>query len=96
MMTLHRRRLLWLAGAVSASAAGLLVASRLQAQTADKVFRIGYLAPSPELSAIDRTRLDTLRASLRQLGWVEGRNLQIETRHACAHSRPNSRGWAWP
>ena len=67
---------------VSALVSGLIIAARLQAQTAEKVIKIGYLAPSSELSAIDRTRLDTLRASLRQLGWVEGRNLQIETRHA--------------
>ena len=63
-------------------ACALLAGSRLQAQSAGKVFKIGYLAPSSELSAIDRTRLDTLRVALRQLGWVEGRNLQIETRHA--------------
>ena len=63
-------------------ACALLAGSRLQAQSAGKVFKIGYLAPSSELSAIDRTRLDTLRVALRQRGWVEGRNLQIETRHA--------------
>ncbi|MEO6625133.1 MAG: ABC transporter substrate-binding protein [Burkholderiaceae bacterium] len=67
---------------LAALAAGLLAASGLLAQTAEKVFKIGYLAPSSELSAIDRTNLDTMRASLRHLGWVEGRNLQIETRHA--------------
>ncbi len=60
----------------------LLFAARLQAQATSPVARIGYLAPSAELSAIDRTRLETLRTSLRQLGWVEGTNLFIETRHA--------------
>ena len=67
---------------IAALAVGLSVASHLNAQTADKVFKIGYLAPSSELGPLDRTRLDALRASLRQLGWVEGKNLQIETRHA--------------
>ena len=61
---------------------GLLLGARLQAQATGPVARIGYLAPSPALSAVDRSRLETLRASLRQLGWVEGSNLLIETRHA--------------
>ncbi|HET9489980.1 MAG TPA: ABC transporter substrate-binding protein [Methylomirabilota bacterium] len=49
-----------------------------QAQQAGKVYRIGYLAPDsgPSLSS------EAFRQGLRDLGWVEGRNIVIEYRWA--------------
>jgi putative ABC transport system substrate-binding protein len=50
----------------------------LKAQPADKVARIGYLTPhSP-----DMFRVQAFRQGLRDLGWVEGRNLIIDYRSA--------------
>ena len=49
-----------------------------RAQPAEKVARIGYLAPhSPQT-----WRVDVLRQGLRDLGWTEGRNLIIDYRSA--------------
>jgi putative tryptophan/tyrosine transport system substrate-binding protein len=65
----RREFISWLGGAV---AAWPLTA---QAQSADRVRRIAWLGlgradqPSPYL--------DSLRAGLRDLGWIEGRNLTI-------------------
>lgn len=50
------------------------------AQQAARVWRIGYL--SSESADANPIRLKALRDSLRELGYVEGRNLTIERRHA--------------
>lgn len=54
------------------------------AQPAEKVFRIGYLSiGSPPGTPGTYTRpLDGFRQQLRELGWVEGRNIVIEYRFA--------------
>ena len=67
---------------IAGSAAGLLLARGLQAQPAGNPVRIGVLMSTPEPLPIDAGRMDILRAALRQLGWVDGRNLVIEGRHA--------------
>jgi putative ABC transport system substrate-binding protein len=51
-----------------------------QAQQAKKVFRIGYLS-AVSLSA-ESSRLDGFRQGLRNLGYVEGENIVIESRFA--------------
>lgn len=57
---------------------GLLLAS-FDAQ-AQQVVRIGYL--STLSAAADAVNLDAFRGGLRAFGYVEGRNAQIEARHA--------------
>ena len=49
-----------------------------RAQQADKVYRIGYLSLGSPAS--EATRFDAFRARLAALGYVEGKNLVIETR----------------
>ena len=52
----------------------------VHAQQKDKVFRIGFLDPSNASgSAVD---VDVFRQELRNLGWVEGKNISIEYRFA--------------
>jgi putative ABC transport system substrate-binding protein len=58
----------------------LLAAGGAGAQTPAKAWRIGYLDQGSE--AINRVYLDGLRQGLRELGWVEGRNITIEGRFA--------------
>jgi putative ABC transport system substrate-binding protein len=62
-------------------AVGLLLPASLpsaRAQQAGKVYRIGYLSlGSP---AAEATRFDAFRSGLAALGYVEGKNLFIETR----------------
>lgn len=60
----------------------LLEPLAVRAQQTEKVFRIGLLAPRTEPTPGDRIDLGDLRAGLRDLGWVEGRNLKIEIRWA--------------
>jgi len=54
----------------------------VRAQQAGKAFRIGLLAPRTGPIPGDRIDLDALRAGLRDLDWVEGKNLSIEIRWA--------------
>jgi putative ABC transport system substrate-binding protein len=56
------------------------VAFWAEAQPAAKVWRIGYLDQGSK--AINGAFLDGLRQGLRELGWVEGRNIVIEARFA--------------
>ena len=66
----------FVAGAVSVLAAPLAAA---EAQPAGKIARIGYL--SPNLATSPHLR-EAFRQGLRDLGYVEGRNLVIEWRDA--------------
>ena len=61
-------------------AVGLILAPlAAEAQPAGKVVRIGYLAT--DLAAASRTT-EAFRRGLRDLGYVEGRNVVIEYRDA--------------
>src|SRR5262249_418851 len=53
--------------------------SPAQAQQTGKVARIGYLAASPSSNA---ARVEPFRQGLRELGYVEGKNIVIEWRYA--------------
>jgi putative ABC transport system substrate-binding protein len=60
------------------SVALALLSTSLAAQTAERIARIGYLAPqSPETWGVS-----VFRQGLRDLGWVEGRNLIVDYRSA--------------
>src|SRR5436190_21118674 len=62
--------------------AGSLLAASLaaRAQQGGKIYRIGILEPIP--AAQNAANLDALRKGLRELDYVEGRNLVIEYRSA--------------
>ena len=66
--------------------AGGLLATPLaaQAQPAGKVVRIGYLSLQREDG--DKSWMAAFRQRLRELGYVEGRNVAIEQRHAAARA----------
>src|SRR5439155_8590636 len=71
----NRRAFITLLG--GAAAAWPLAA---RAQQVGKIYRIGILEPIP--AARNAANLDALRKGLRELGYVEGRNLVIEYRSA--------------
>jgi len=73
---MDRRRFLRtsLAGAL----AGPLAA---EGQQVGKVYRLGYLSPGSQESAVlPESGLNRLKRELRDLGWIEGKNLVIEAR----------------
>ena len=51
-----------------------------RAQQAERVRRIGVLGPLPETDAEGQARISALRKGLQDLGWTEGRNIQIDYR----------------
>ena len=55
-----------------------------EAQPAGKVYRIGVLEPTS--MALNAANLDAFRQGLRELGYVEGRNMRIEYRSADGRS----------
>src|SRR2546430_5837980 len=61
-------------------AGGLLAPLAAQSQPTGKVYRIGWLSPASAANGLPN--LDALRAGLRELGYVEGRNITIEVRWA--------------
>jgi putative ABC transport system substrate-binding protein len=62
---------------------GIVVAPlAAEAQQAGKVWRIGYLDQGSAQQPSSRRYLEALRQGLRDLGWVEGRNIAIEVRYA--------------
>jgi putative tryptophan/tyrosine transport system substrate-binding protein len=69
----------------STLAGGLLAAPlAADAQTAGKVYRIGVLEPTS--MALNAANLEAFRQGLRELGYVEGRNMTIEYRSADGRS----------
>ena len=78
---------------------GATIAPRVSlAQERSKMARVGYLGPAPAASFAPR--VEALRAGLRDLGYVEGRNLSLEFRWAekgpryagtCCRTRPRGR-----
>src|SRR5262245_66190965 len=51
-----------------------------EAQQAARVYRLGFL--SMRAGPVDNPQLDAFRAGLRELGYVEGRNVVLEVRYA--------------
>jgi putative ABC transport system substrate-binding protein len=64
--------------AILGSAAALPVAAR--AQQATKIARVGWLSPGSQAS--DQSFIAAFRDGLRELGWIEGKNIAIESRWA--------------
>ena len=70
-----RRRLL-----IAAGLAALAAPLRAAAQQQGKLWRIGFMGSGSHSAAAKH--FDALRAALRDLGYVEGKNLVIEARWA--------------
>jgi putative ABC transport system substrate-binding protein len=52
------------------------------AQPGGRAWRIGFLSPAASSSSVWAVRIEALKAGLRELGYVEGRNLVIDFRWA--------------
>lgn len=64
---------------------GVLAVSPAQAQSAgsaSKIYRLGFLAPGFQPQAGEVVGQNILISILRQLGYVEGKNLVVERRYA--------------
>src|SRR5262249_55243012 len=77
MLDRRRRKFITLLGGMTA--AWPLVA---RAQQGDRMRRIGVLEGFAESNREGQERAAAFREGLKQLGWVEGRNIQIDIRWA--------------
>lgn len=75
MSRVHRRRFVIAAGAL------LAVPLVAEAQQASKIWRVGWLQPSPPPS----TGHANFRKGMREVGYVEGENIRFEDRFADGH-----------
>jgi putative ABC transport system substrate-binding protein len=73
---MHRRRFATLVAGTCLSGP---FAARAQAA---KSFRIGLLHAFAEPTPRTKEEVEALRSGLRELGWIEGKNLAIESRYA--------------
>jgi len=69
---------------LSGAMAGWPLAAR--AQQAERVRRIGVLMYLPGDDAEGKVRLGAFTQALKQLGWSDGGNLRIDTRHGRRYS----------
>jgi len=67
-------------GVVALAVAFALCGVAVHAQQPEKIFRIGFLARSDARSSA--VRLEAFWQEIRRLGWIEGKNLTIESRFA--------------
>ena len=67
----------------------LALSFHAEAQQTKKVPRIGFLISSPP--SADAARVEAFREGLRELGYLEGKNIFIEWRSAASHPRNSIR-----
>jgi putative tryptophan/tyrosine transport system substrate-binding protein len=72
---MKRREFITLVGGAIALPAEALAQSK-------GVRKIGSMASIAENDPVTKVRLDSFRRGLAQLGWIEGRNIQVEYRYA--------------
>src|SRR5947207_1099753 len=58
------------------------MASPVSAQQAAKVWRIGFLGLTSSSAPVSVSRVEALRSGLRELGYIEGKNIAMEFRWA--------------
>jgi putative ABC transport system substrate-binding protein len=68
-----------LVGIIAIVVALTVCGARAEAQQPKKVFRIGYL--SSLSSSSESTRAEAIRLALRELGYIEGQNIVVESRY---------------
>lgn len=78
---MKRREFIMLLGGAAAASP---VAAR--AQKAERQRRLGVLMSTAESDPLGQQRVAALRAGLQQLGWTEGRNLQIDLRWSAGNT----------
>ena len=88
---MRRREFVKLIGGAAATPLWQLTA---HAQQAEQVRRIGMLFPFSANGPQSKARLAAFQDGLQQLGWIEGRNLRIDTRWFAGNTDDNRRNAA--
>jgi putative tryptophan/tyrosine transport system substrate-binding protein len=78
-LMMQRREFITLLGG-AAVASSLLWPVAVRAQQAEKMRRVGVLMGTEENDTDSQARIAAFREALRKLGWIEGRNIQIDIR----------------
>src|SRR5262245_4437764 len=84
---MRRRAFITLLGA--AAAWPLHAWQQSRAQESERVRRIGVLWPYAETDPDSRSRIESLRQALADLGWSEGRNLRFDYRWGAGADDPD-------
>jgi len=82
MLVIKRRDFITLSGGAAAAACSVAWPLAARAQQPARMARVGYLGLAPTARM---QPFDAFREGLRDLGYVEGRNLHIEYRSAEGH-----------
>jgi putative ABC transport system substrate-binding protein len=90
-MSFNRLRRREFVAMLGGAAAAWPLAARAQGE---RMRRVGVLSAQPESEADEQARLGAFRQRLAALGWVEGRNLQIDVRWQAADSEQRARASA--
>ena len=88
---MHRRDFIRV---IAGSAVGWPLAAH--GQKSERVRRVSVLLGTPENDPETKSRIRAFRLGMRDAGWVEGRNIQIELRYAGPDRDAINKHVAWP
>ena len=89
---MRRREFITLLGGAAAAAWPLAA----QAQQPERMRRIGVLLNAASVDSNYQFWFEAFLQALQELGWIDGRNVQIDTRRATSNAKFANKRQSWP